>query len=416
MFSRAPELSLFVQEVFSKRPAEAPSSQHQSESESVSKVTVTGEKVADLKEIQLSLSQKNSDVVHVPSIVSALGRRKTEEFLIDSPGSVNVECPCYRSRAPSPDPFLDVGHAADESVSPSPTLRLGSLAPNCSAPLLISPRRLPDANSHSGSYGPRAISSTSALITLNSHRALAPAPTILLLLGITPTSSFASSSKISQPINPLVSGNASSSSFASSSNILRTSTRPVAISGKSSLSQSEERRKRQEIAEKPDRFPLRFTCGTFISEYPRLKKLEVIGLELQFLPPLLHCIRNLESFEVLQCDGCNLVGRHLPPSFKLLIVSISQTMISPSQCKWLFPPSCQSIESLEVQEVSACLTSLANVIGRFVKKLHIKRVVCWTTTTSDRETVAVISGFVNLRSLRIDGPDLPTEILHDFIR
>ncbi|OAX41401.1 hypothetical protein K503DRAFT_798001 [Rhizopogon vinicolor AM-OR11-026] len=88
--------------------------------------------------------------------------------------------------------------------------------------------------------------SPSPLITSNSPRALAPAPTIPLLLGITPTRSFSSSSKISQLINPPVSGNASSSGFAPPS-ILRTSTPPVVISGKSSLSRSEERRKRREI-------------------------------------------------------------------------------------------------------------------------------------------------------------------------
>ncbi|OAX33024.1 hypothetical protein K503DRAFT_560269 [Rhizopogon vinicolor AM-OR11-026] len=47
-----------------------------------------------------------------------------------------------------------------------------------------------------------------------------------------------------------------------------------------------------------DRFPLRFTCGTFIPEYPHLKKLEVIG-PVQFLPPLLHRIRNLKSFDAM---------------------------------------------------------------------------------------------------------------------
>ncbi|OJA16051.1 hypothetical protein AZE42_05494 [Rhizopogon vesiculosus] len=304
---QSPEVSLVVQEVFSQRSAEAPSSQHhqpfkslsnqelsrsfsasQSQSQSQSQqsnghrrkhrrlegdTTVTGSENSGVVRAPSVVStlgcRKTNEFVidnpssgseaspryRSPSIVSTLGCRKTNEFVIDNPSSGSEASPRYRSRAPSPDPVLDVGHAADESVSPSrehqqcrPALRPGSLAPNRSAPLPISPRRLPGANAHSRSYRPRAIS-TSALNTLNSPRALAPAPTIPLLLGITPTRSSSPSSKISQPINPLVSGNPSSSDFASSS-ILRTSTPPVAISGKSSLSRSEERRKRREIAEK----------------------------------------------------------------------------------------------------------------------------------------------------------------------
>ncbi|OJA18082.1 hypothetical protein AZE42_09062 [Rhizopogon vesiculosus] len=260
---------------FSQRSAEAPSSQHHqpfkspsnqefshsfsaSQNQSQSQQTNGHRRKRRRLEGDTTIAEsENGGVVHAPSIVSALGRKKTEKFVIDSPGSGIVACPRYRSRAPSPDPFLDVGHAADESVSPSrehqqrrPAVRSGSLAPNRSAPLLISPRRIPDANAQSRSYGLRAISSASALIILNSPRALAPAPTIPLLLDTTPTSSYALSSKISRQISPLVSDSASSSSFASSSSILRTSTPPVAISGKSSLSRSEERRKRREIAEK----------------------------------------------------------------------------------------------------------------------------------------------------------------------
>ncbi|OAX41403.1 hypothetical protein K503DRAFT_502369 [Rhizopogon vinicolor AM-OR11-026] len=141
------------------------------------------------------------------------------------------------------------------------------------------------------------------------------------------------------------------------------------------------------------RHPLQFTSGRSLPEYPFLRKLKVSGLDLHFLAPLLPCLRNLESFEVLGChSSCDLVKEHLPPSFKLLTLSISHTELSRDQCKWLFASSSKSIESLNVQEVGASLGSFADVMGSFVKKLHINRLL-------DRQ---VISGFANLQSLRID--------------
>ncbi|OJA18080.1 hypothetical protein AZE42_09065 [Rhizopogon vesiculosus] len=152
------------------------------------------------------------------------------------------------------------------------------------------------------------------------------------------------------------------------------------------------------------RHPLQFTSGRSLPEYPSLKKLKVSGLDLHFLAPLLPRLRNLESFEVLGCHSiCNLVKEHLPPSFKLLTLSISRTRLSRDQCKWLFASSFQSIESLNVQELDAGLGSLADVMGGFVKKLHISRL-------RDRQT---ISGFVNLQSLRIGEFDLYTRTLLD---
>ncbi|OJA18083.1 hypothetical protein AZE42_09061, partial [Rhizopogon vesiculosus] len=114
-----------------------------------------------------------------------------------------------------------------------------------------------------------------------------------------------------------------------------------------------------------------FTSGRSLPEYPFLKKLEVSDLSLHFLAPLLPRFRNLESFEVLRCDSrCDLVKEHLPPSFKLLTLSISHTRLSRDQCKWLFASSSQSIESLEVHGADESLGPLADVMGGFVKKLH----------------------------------------------
>jgi len=97
------------------------------------------------------------------------------------------------------------------------------------------------------------------------------------------------------------------------------------------------------------------------------------------------------------------VEEHSQPSFKLLTLSISRASLSRDQCKWLLASSSQSIESLKVQEVGASLASLADVMGGFVKKLHINRL----------HDPQAISGFVNLQSLRIDEFDLYTDTLRD---
>jgi hypothetical protein len=235
----------------SHHQSSSPASHHQSQSQSQSQQTSGHRRkrrrlegyATDVPETE------NGGVVHAPSLISTLRRRRTEESVTtNGRGSESVAYPRYRSRAPSPDPFLDVSHVADEIVPVSPScerqqrrhaLRSGGLAPNRSAPSIISPLQLPAANHHSRS----AISSASALVTLNSPRALAPAPTIPLLSGITPSSSFASTSNISRPTIPL-------SPVASSSKILQPIKPPFVVSAKSSASRLEERRKQREIAEK----------------------------------------------------------------------------------------------------------------------------------------------------------------------
>ncbi|KAG1718372.1 hypothetical protein EDB19DRAFT_1797839, partial [Suillus lakei] len=99
-----------------------------------------------------------------------------------------------------------------------------NLIPTWSAPLLLYHPQLPEISSYRRSCGPSGTSSASVLVTLNSPRNLAFAPTIPLLLGNTSTISLASSSNIPRP------------SFV--------------ISEKSSDSRSAERRKRREMAEK----------------------------------------------------------------------------------------------------------------------------------------------------------------------
>ncbi|OJA16050.1 hypothetical protein AZE42_05493 [Rhizopogon vesiculosus] len=154
------------------------------------------------------------------------------------------------------------------------------------------------------------------------------------------------------------------------------------------------------------RYSLQFTSGRSLPEYPYLKKLKVSGLDLHFLAPLLPRLLNLESFEARSCDcsrGLVVLEEHLPPSFKLSTLSISHTRLSRDQCKWLFAPSSQSIESLKVQEVGASLGYLADIMGGFVKKLHISHLYY-------RQA---ISGFVNLQSLRIGEFNLHTDTLRD---
>ncbi|OAX41402.1 hypothetical protein K503DRAFT_502344 [Rhizopogon vinicolor AM-OR11-026] len=153
-----------------------------------------------------------------------------------------------------------------------------------------------------------------------------------------------------------------------------------------------------------DRYSPQFTSGRSLPEYPYLKRLKVCGLNIHFLAPLLPRLRNLESFEVIHChSSCDLVEEHSPPSFKLLTLSISRARLSRDQCKWLFASSSQSIKSLKVQEVGASLGSLADVMGAFVKKLHINHL----------HDCQAISGFVNLQSLRIDEFDLHMDTLRD---
>ena len=194
---------------------------------------------------------ENSDVVHAHSLVSALGRRKTEGFVIDSTVSDSAAYPRYRSRAPSPDTFRDVGHAVSLSRDHQQrrhALRPGSLAPNLSAPLLLSPHQPQDSNHFSRSHETHAISSTSALVTSKPPCTLAPAPTIPILSGPPPTSNFESSSKISRQTNH--SPSLPSNSFASSSSILPPARPQITLLEKSSASRSEARRKQLEMAEK----------------------------------------------------------------------------------------------------------------------------------------------------------------------
>lgn len=167
---------------------------------------------------------EHSDVDQViPSLISAFGRRKTEES-IDGPHAAR---PHYRSfRVPSPDLFLDT---TSELMSPShkhkkrPCAILPrNLAPSLSAPSLGYPQL--EISAYRRRNEPLASSSTSVLVTVASPRTITSASTIPLLLGDTSTISLASSSKVPRP------------SFV--------------ISEKSSNSRSAERRKRREIAEK----------------------------------------------------------------------------------------------------------------------------------------------------------------------
>lgn len=119
----------------------------------------------------------------------------------------------------------------------------------------------------------------------------------------------------------------------------------------------------------------RFASTRLPPKYPFLTGLRVSGQDLQLLAPLLVQLSNLEFFEMHQShgDGDGLRHSFSPPTFKLSNISTSQTELSPGLCKWLFSSSSQTIESLEVQEVGVSLCHLIEVIGDFVKKLHIKQ-------------------------------------------
>ncbi|KAG1780535.1 hypothetical protein EV702DRAFT_1194008 [Suillus placidus] len=149
--------------------------------------------------------------------------------------------------------------------------------------------------------------------------------------------------------------------------------------------------------------PLRFTSTMALPKYPFLTGLKVSGQDLQLLAPLLFYLCNLESFEMHQSygDGDVLGLCFSPPTFKLSNILISQTYLSLSLCKWLFSSSSESIESLEVQDVGASLCHLIEVIGDFVKKLHIKHI--YSEILTDSEAIEALSGLAGLRSLRIDG-------------
>ncbi|KAG1855863.1 hypothetical protein C8R48DRAFT_776233 [Suillus tomentosus] len=135
-----------------------------------------------------------------------------------------------------------------------------------------------------------------------------------------------------------------------------------------------------------------------------LTGLRVSRQDLQLLAPLLVQLSNLEFFEMHQShgDGDALGHSFSPPTFQLSSISISQTELSPSLCKWLFSSSSQTIESLEVQEVGASLRHLIEVIGDFVKKLHIKQMFDMIVR-SDLDAIKALSGLPRLQSLRIDG-------------
>lgn len=170
---------------------------------------------------------ENSGIVQATSLVSALGRTQTEEFIDGSHGAAH---PHYRSfRGSSPDPSLDttselMSSSHEYEQCPSATLPR-NLVPSRSAPLLVAPPQL-EASSYRKRNEPLATSTTFALVTLTSPRTLASTPTIPLVLGDASTISLAlsSSSKVPQP------------SFVTSE--------------KSSNSRSAERRKRREIAER----------------------------------------------------------------------------------------------------------------------------------------------------------------------
>ncbi|KAG1818539.1 uncharacterized protein BJ212DRAFT_1479545 [Suillus subaureus] len=232
-------------EVFSQASSDTPSSQRSQPFTSLSNRELSHHLSLPLAQIQSQNSDghrtkrrrfeehtnsvsetENSDGDQViPSLVSTLGRRKTEEF-IDGPH--DEAHPYYRSfRVPSPDLFLDT---TSELMSPSheheqrPSVTLPrNLAPSRSASSLGSPPQL-EIGSYRRRNEPLATSSTSVLVTVASPRTITSTPTIPLLLGDTSTISLASSSKLPRP------------SFV--------------ISEKYSNSRSAERRKRREIAEK----------------------------------------------------------------------------------------------------------------------------------------------------------------------
>ncbi|KAG1718375.1 hypothetical protein EDB19DRAFT_1984693 [Suillus lakei] len=148
---------------------------------------------------------------------------------------------------------------------------------------------------------------------------------------------------------------------------------------------------------------LNFSSETSLPEYPHLKKLTVSSQYLHLLAPLLHRACNLKSFEVRWgCSGDKLLEHcSPPPSFNLSTLSISQTELSASECKWLFALSFQSIESLEVDDVDVSLCYLAEIIGGFVKNLYIRR--------ADRDFIGSrgikiisLSGFTSLRRFCVD--------------
>ncbi|KAG2101116.1 uncharacterized protein F5147DRAFT_655441 [Suillus discolor] len=148
-----------------------------------------------------------------------------------------------------------------------------------------------------------------------------------------------------------------------------------------------------------DHSTLRFTNTRVPHKYPFLTGLKVSGQDLQLLAPLLVQLFNLEFFEMHQSygDGDALGHSFSPPTFKLSNISISQT-------------DSQTIESLEVQEVGSGLCHLIEVIGDFVKKLHIKQLFDMIVR-SDLGAIKALYGLPRLRSLRIDGQSFKTEPL-----
>ena len=168
-----------------------------------------------------------------------------------------------------------------------------------------------------------------------------------------------------------------------------------------------------------------FTPSTQLPTFESLQFLAVSNQSFTGLAPLMHCLPNLRTLDVLYFEDQNapavsLVGapkdRGSAPDFPAPTFQLDNLYLS--QCdsllfahwKWLLSSS-TSIKYAQLQEIRDGSAALAEVIGPSVQSLHLKGNLD-APQVGDEEIVQALPAFTNLKSLRISGRDWPWDVLY----